>query len=424
MTLRTLTAVFVLLGLGLILESRGDSADTGNPPCAECDRQARKVFEALQAWRRTHEGRYPASLGEMVRGQLVAPMSIFCPLELKEMPSASSAHPLAQSRGEGLDPSHAYNYELSPDLKEMLSDYMGEPISNRAIKEELLRRPFWEQVAILRCSAHSNLKPRVVDHSGNAFRNLTASGNCYWSGPFWEREWSQIALTCRQALVTQGLRGPPFAHEIGPSMNGQLDLRALYNACGERAWWWGLRFIDSLQGKTIAPDLSSLMKQGIPQSHLLKGQAFWLDGVVQLQGKIFPNAPGEEAFRVEMFPWRTAPIPVGRQIDEAKVLTGCIWPEEEGTKVADLIWKYSDGTERRTSMLYGDSVRRFWDTGNDRGRLPEPVFQSPDGENPKVRVYSVACKNPEAGRKVESLVIESNAESRAAPFVLAITVGP
>lgn len=395
--------------------------------CIPCDRQSRKVFEALQAWRRAHEGKYPPTLAKLAESGFLKLDSVCCPRTLTEDRNASSAHALSRSAGDGFDPPGLYEYEMSAVVDKTTREYMREAIPRGEIKAELLRRPFWEQVPILRCSGHRAQGGLTVRSPGPVFRNFTASGNSYWSGGSWECEWSDVPETGRHALVVRGLPGPPFHSQIASTNPNELDLRKHYNACGERAWWWGVRYIEALDPKlpkVRAPDLSELMAMGRARSHRFGTESYWLDGVIQLQGKTVPAGPVNRAFGREVYPWRTAAIPVGRKVALASILLGCIWEDRDGSEVASLVWQYTNGVVKKSALVYGKSVRRFWRTAYDNHSAPLPVLQFTADPAVETRIYSAVCENPLPDEDVAGVVIESNPASPAAPFILAITVHP
>jgi len=392
--------------------------------CLDCDRQARKIFEALQAWRRMHGGKYPESLIELAKAGLIKPGSIHCPTALAELRNASSDHQLSQSQREGHDPPGVYEYEMSTVVDRVVRDFMGEEIPRRRIKSELLRRPFGEQVPILRCSAHAEARPPLAQPSRLVFRNLTTSGLSYWSGEFWELEWRDVPMPCRQAIVVKGFKGPPFHSGIAPEDPRQIDLRPFYNARGECPWWWGLSYFVGGEDPVPAPDLSGLLQEGPARSHSLGGESYWVDGIIQLQGKATIDGPYDKMYRFEMFPWSTPPIPIGRTIQAASVLLGCVWEANDGSETGSLVWHYADGAEKRTPFIYGENLLRFWKTSNDARRNPPPVYLSTKSRHGQSRIYSVRCENPMPSQSITSLSIESQRESPAAPFILGITVQP
>jgi hypothetical protein len=422
---RSLVALVALVFQGSIccfIQAQGRPLDGASEACLDCDRQTRKVFEALQAWRRMHGGNYPDSLIELAKAGLIKPGSIHCPTAFAELRNASSEHQLSQSRREDHDPPGAYEYELSSVADKVVTAFMGEEIPRRRIKSELLRRPFREQVPILRCSAHGEAKPPLAQPSNVVFRNLTASGLSYWSGAYWELEWRDVPMPCRHAIVVKGFRGPPFHSGTAPEDPRQIDLQPFYNARGERPWWWGLSYF--VPGQVLAPDLSELLQEGPARVQSLGGESYWLDGLIQLQGKTSTDGSFDKAYALEMFPWRTPPISIGRPIQAASVLLGCIWEDLDGREVGSLVWRYADGTEKRTPFIYGESLRRFWKTGSDNHRNPGPAYLSKGNRHAQVRIYGVRCENPTPSQPVTSLTVESNRESPAAPFILAISVQP
>ena len=57
-----------------------------------------------------------------------------------------------------------------------------------------------------------------------------------------------------------------------------------------------------------------LLQEGPARSHSLGGESYWVDGIIQLQGKATIDGPYDKMYRFEMFPWSTPPIPIGRTI--------------------------------------------------------------------------------------------------------------
>jgi hypothetical protein len=414
-----LSVLLLLCGNHAILRAQ-DSAAAPAASFIQCDRHARKLLEAMQAWRRTHGGEYPERLVQMVEARLIERSDLFCPVQRSEVRNASADHPLSKSSGLGLDPTGSYTYELSPVVDGVIREFMGEAVTRRQIKTELLRRPGWEQVPILRCSVHRDARPTVPQPATAIFRNTTVSGLSYWSGDNWERVWPEYPELGRQALVVAGLRGPPFHRDPGPANPAQLDLRRFYNACGERAWWWGFRYFDP-PNKVSAPDLSALMVTGAAGSRELGRHTFWIDGVIQLQGKPGSSGNYHKHYLREMYPWKTSLIPVQKPARSATLLLGCIWEAKEGTDIGGLIWRYAGGSEARSPVIYGQALRRFWERSDTPAATPEPVFQSTTNDGSTVRLYAFTCENPRPAEALAGLVLESNPASPAAPFFLAVT---
>src|SRR4051812_12062100 len=78
-----------------------------------CDRQLRKTLEAVQAWRRLHQGHYPNRLADLKSAGLLGADDGICPDVLMERGGADPSHTAVTSRGEGGDPIGAYEYELA-----------------------------------------------------------------------------------------------------------------------------------------------------------------------------------------------------------------------------------------------------------------------------------------------------------------------
>ena len=160
----SITAAVAVLAGTLLFSGRARGAAAAPDPPEEghttaCDREMRKTFEAIQAYRRQHGCRYPDHLYQLMTTGLLPNDGGVCPSNRHEDAGASAAHTQATSRGLGRDPDGMYEYELSGGPEKFDFDQQhvpsGTPRYTRGdVKSRLLLRPFFEQVPVLRCSSH------------------------------------------------------------------------------------------------------------------------------------------------------------------------------------------------------------------------------------------------------------------------------
>ena len=406
--------------------------------CRDCDRQMRKTFEAMQAWRRGHGGRYPARLVDLKTSGLLPADGAICPDLLEERLGADAAHAETSSRHYLGDPADVYEYELSDKL--VLSEkhrlFFPEGASNytrQALKAELLRRKFFEQVALLRCSSHRAVAPPPFQGHG-VRRNLTVEGKIYWSPTYWEQLWLEDVPYCaREANVLYGLKGPPFHVDRAPDFAEALDLRKWSCAFGDHPWWWTYPMFDERANRQTAPHLRPFFQEQHGRAITLGSNHWWLNGLVQLQGQISSSpadryrAPGMEAFVS-----KKTGAQVNQQIEGAAWLQGTVWTATEGDNVGSLVWHYSDGGEETVPIIYGRTTARFWaqpaQIEQEKGFL-QPVWSHYEDENKErrerwLRIYQQEWRNPRPDLLVTTVDFVSNQQCPAAPFLVAATVIP
>ena len=156
----------LLLATVLPVWAQGDTGAS----CLACDREMRKTFEAIQAWRRLHDGHFPGRLADLKTAGLLPVDSAICPEVLRERRGASAARSGVSSSADAADPPGAYEYELSGKVRKSQSDRMflpddAPPYSRQDVKIALLRRQFFEQVPVLRCSSHRESAPAPFTRS-------------------------------------------------------------------------------------------------------------------------------------------------------------------------------------------------------------------------------------------------------------------
>ena len=403
--------------------------------CLGCDRQMRKTFEAIQAWRRSHNGAFPDRLADLTPGFL-PPNSAICPEVLREQHGASTMISGISSSADAADPPGTYQYEMSAKVQKWEADRLYLPpdtphYTRQDVKSELLRRSFFEQVAILRCSSHRTAAPaQFADNE--SWRNFTVDGKVYWSGPYWEQVWLDFVPLCaRDANVLFGLKGPPFHTDKSPSLDCALDLRNWSCAFGDHAWWWTFPMFGQGAIFQAAAHLRPLFQESHGRVLKLKGEQWWIDGLVQLQGKVRANqefrylAPSRETFA-----WQKTGLSVGRSFRKASWLQGTVWPAKPGETNGWLVWHYADDKIERVPIVYANNTARFW---GDRSQIEgendflEPVWRYHEesiGKERWLRIYRQEWINPRPESTVTSLDFISNRESSAAPFLIAVNIYP
>lgn len=422
------------LNLALLLSAYTSSADQN--PCLACDREMRKTFEAVQAWRRANDGRYPGRLADLKSAGLLPYEGAICPEVIREAGGADAAHRDASSRGEAGDPSGTYEYEMSDKVLKSGIEKMYLPADAPAytrqdFKAELLRRPFFEQVAILRCSSHRAAAPPPFDGHDDTRRNATVEGKIYWSRLYWEQLWlDDVSYCAREANVLFGLKGPPFFTPRAPTLPQALDLRKWNCAFGDHAWWWTYPIFDAGANRQTAAHLRPFFEEKHGRSVFIAREEWWLDGLVQLQGRVLSGpkdlyrGPGMEAFV-----WQKLGVKVERSIAGAAWLQGTAWPAGAGEICGWLVWHYAEGKSERVPIIYGKTTGRFWgDQKQIEGEMgfPEPIWKfqesPPVGKVRWLRVYRQSWTNPHPDLTVSTLDFVSNRDCTAAPFLIAVNL--
>lgn len=399
----------------------------------------RKTFEAIQAWRRLHNGRYPGRLVDLKSSALVASDAAICPNVRGEFASADAFHNMMSSRKPGGDPGGTYEYEMSDKVDKWEFDKPWLPSDTPAytrqdLKAVLLRRQYYEQVPILRCSSHRAAAPSEFTKNEQPFRNLTVEAKVYWSGKYWEKLWlADVPYCARDANVLFGLKGPPFYTNQPPALPEALDLRPWSCAFGDHAWWWTYPMFEQKPNLQRAANLRPFFEERHGSVAVLGDDKWWLNGLVQLQGRILTNnnnvyrEPGALAFV-----WERKGLRVGRAFRKASWLQGTVWEAREGETTGWLVWNYADGLAVRVPLDYGRTTARFWgdlpQVGREKG-FPQPVWnhhQSPEevGKERWLRLYQQSWENPHPDRVVTTLDFVSNKSSPAAPFIIAVNLAP
>jgi hypothetical protein len=408
--------------------------------CLACDRELRKTFEAIQAWRRLHNGTYPAYITDLKLAGFLPAEAAICPDVLGEHQGASAAHRGTSSSADLADPPGTYQYEMSAKVQKSRYDkpYLpagAAPYTLQDVKSVLLRRPFFEQVPILRCPSHRNVAPAQFAGANNGWRNFTVEGTVYWSKVYWEQRWlDDVPYCAREANVLFGAKGPPFYTDLAPTLSCALDLRKWSCAFGDHAWWWTYPMFEEGANRQWAAHLRPFFEEKHGRVLNLNGTDWWIDGLVQLQGRIIMqegvgvySGPGMEAFA-----WKKTGATVGCIFRRAAWLQGTVWTAKPGETTGWLVWHYADGSVERAPLNYGKNTARFWaDSRQLEGEkgFVEPVWRYHEtkeavGKERWLRLYEQEWVNPRPDVVVDSLDFVSNPDSRAAPFLIAVNVVP
>jgi hypothetical protein len=166
---------------------------------------------------------------------------------------------------------------------------------------------------------------------------------------------------------------------------------------------------------------------------IVNGEDWWIDGLVQLQGRITTDE--RNAFRepgIRAFAWSRNGLPVQRTVLRASWLQGTVWATNPGEPTGFLIWHYVDGSTEKVPLTYGQTTARFWgdlDQVKRETDFPEPVWQHHEpaqlvGKERWLRLYEQSWDNLRPGVLVTSLDFVSNKNSPAAPFIVAINTFP
>ncbi len=407
------------------------------PPSTDlsCQIALRKTIESLQAYRRLHNGSYPDRISSVKAAGLLKASDAMCPI----VTEGSGGNPnTATSRGGSGDPPGSFEYELSREVEKWKSDSLYLPentptYTRQDLKAELLRRPFWQQIPLLRCSGHSH-----KDENGKTLSRLngTADGSCYWSGLYWEQKWIDVVPYCaRDANVFFGLKGPPFHSGRPPQHPDAVDLRDWTCAFGDVVWWWIYPIFDEGRNRQLAANLKPFFGEDHGRALTLNGETWWIDGLTQLQGYCLP-ADGVNIYRgptMKCFVPKRTGAKIERLIKGARWLQGTAWPAPMGETVGWLTWHYSDGQTVQEPIVYGKNTGRFWNDGrDDDSGLTQPIWSTTEevsiGGDPKrirqLRLFRQEWMNPRANVAVQAVDFASNLESTAAPFLVSLSVIP
>lgn len=413
-----------------------------NAGTLSCDRAMRKTIEAMQAFRRQHGGEYPDSLSQLVRLGYLQPGDASCPISGHRNADEGSDATLISSRRAGGDRSGMYEYEMSTNVVLLDSGrlFLGPnppSYTRRQLKQQLLSRPFAEQVPLLRCGEHRDDVPPGWQEEG-AHRNATAVGTVYWSGDYWEKEWvDDVPATCRDINLFFGLKGPPFYVDVPPTVEDAIDLRRWNNAFGDVSWWWEYPYFEEDANRQKTPNLRPFFNEQHGQTCEVGGSRWWINGLVQLQGKIFNDSPEDKYHKPNFhdFPWERRGLRVERRFRRASWLQATLWVGDFGAVAGWLVWHFEDGLSETVPIVYGIDTGRFWADDQQRQQeIDTAHFATPiwlvrqtaeESVRPRdVRLYEQTWTNPRPLVQVQTVDFISNTNSAASPLLVSIRVGP
>jgi hypothetical protein len=426
----------VLVWFGALIELASSPA-SNSVQCLQCDRQMRRTIEAIQAWRRMHEGHYPGRLADLISSDLMQAGGAICPEVQNESAFGDGSHRLASSRLDGGDPAGTYEYEMSDKVLKSRFERRWLPpdspeYTRQDLKSDLLKRQFSEQVPLLRCTSHRDPGILQAADEGKIWRNATFEGKIYPSAEFWETLWlDQVPYCAREVNVLFGLKGPPFHTEIAPALPQALDLRRWSCAFGDHPWWWTFPMFEEEPNRQMAAQLKPFFEEKHGRSVTIRDEQWWLDGLTQLQGRIVSSR--KDVYRgpgMEAFVWQKKGIALPGTIKGASWLQGTVWTAPVGEIAGWLVWHYKDGQSERVPLIYGQSTARFWGDLkqiDEEKDYPEPVWKHHEsfeavGKERWLRVYRQSWVNPRPEAGMATLDFVSNTNSMAAPFLIAVNI--
>lgn len=155
------------------------------------------------------------------------------------------------------------------------------------------------------------------------------------------------------------------------------------------------------------------------------GIRFHLEGVVQLKGQGFgPTKPYREKVVV--------PVPTNSAWGAVHVIGGTAYDAEPGTRVADLVWNYTDGSSRKVPILYAVHVRDWWRLKYEKpDRVKDPLSKviwnarhiDASKQGKTLRLYRMTLANPLPEKKAKSIEFVS-ANVRPSLIFNALTLDP
>jgi hypothetical protein len=129
-------------------------------------------------------------------------------------------------------------------------------------------------------------------------------------------------------------------------------------------------------------------------------------------------------------PQRIGGLPIAASVRRVHVLHatqfGGVTDEvADGVEVATLVVRYSDGTSVRARIAYGRDVRDWWYAEGDPAPTNAAVAwvgtnPAANAENKKIRLYAKSWTNPNPGKRVETIDVESKG-TRCEPLLIALT---
>ncbi|MBL9127614.1 MAG: M48 family metalloprotease [Verrucomicrobiales bacterium] len=175
-------------------------------------------------------------------------------------------------------------------------------------------------------------------------------------------------------------------------------------------------------------------------SNVFGGIEFRIDGLIQLSGT-GPEGDGKKYRDRVIVPLVTTNgtgpdatvVRSGTNVGALHWVGATGYDAPAGTKIAEVVWRYADGTYKRTPVEYGVHLRDWWRAPYEEpARLPGPhtkvVWRGTHEDATRwggktLRLYRLSLANPEPKRVVRQLEFVS-ARARPATLILALTLDP
>ncbi|HTH47309.1 MAG TPA: carboxypeptidase-like regulatory domain-containing protein [Candidatus Limnocylindria bacterium] len=171
-------------------------------------------------------------------------------------------------------------------------------------------------------------------------------------------------------------------------------------------------------------DVMSVVPRG--RTNDFAGVRFWVEGLLQLQGKAMADQGRKFRERI------VVPLPKPTNFTTLHLLGGMSYDDPLGTKVAEVTWRYTDGSFKRSPLQYGVHMRDWWGR-----RYEEPATVS-DAHSKAVwrgvhtnaskwgkylRLYLTSLANPDTNKPVKAVEFTS-AMARPTMFLVGVTLDP
>jgi hypothetical protein len=100
--------------------------------------------------------------------------------------------------------------------------------------------------------------------------------------------------------------------------------------------------------------------------------------------------------------------------------------QDDGTEIGSYVVHYSDKTEERIPIVYGEDVRDWWDWPDrpdvTRGKVAWTGSNAASEQNQrKIRLFSMVWKNPHPDKTIASIDYESE-NTKCDPFLVAVSL--
>lgn len=173
--------------------------------------------------------------------------------------------------------------------------------------------------------------------------------------------------------------------------------------------------------------LSGSVWQAVPRGRTndFAGVRVWMEGLIRLRS--ITAVERSQKFREAV----TIPVPATRTNWQTLHLLGGVADDgETAVKVADVVWRYADGTVRHSPLQSGIHFRDWWGPRYEDPRVVADKHSKAvwHGEHDDVRrlgrflrLYLISLANPETNRVLKSLELVS-AKTRATPFFLGLSL--